>query len=140
MYEKAGYCGALLLLGYLSCCDIRTKKLPAICLLVSGVLAVAYVMAGGEASVSYFAGCMMPGMIFLLLALLTREKIGYGDGAAMLVLGLWTGGIFCAAAAFISVFLSGVYGLCLLLTGRNKMLIPYMPFLLAAVEVILLYE
>lgn len=140
MYEKAGCCGALLLLGYLSARDIRMKQIPAVSLLGSGILAVLYVLSGDNAGVSYFAGCMLPGVVFLLISFLTKEKIGYGDGAAILVFGLWTGGVFCMIAAVISIFLSGIYALCLLITGRNKTLIPYMPFLLAAMEVVLLYE
>ena len=140
MYEKAGCCAALFLLGYLSDRDIRTKKLPAASLLASGILAAVYIVLGEEISVSYVTGCMMPGMILLLLAMLTKEKIGYGDGATVLVMGLWTGGFFCAAAALIGIFLSGVYGLCLLITGRGKTIIPFVPFLLAAMEVILLNE
>lgn len=140
MYEEAGCCGALILLGYLSACDIRMKKIPVSGVLISGILAVLYILAGGNAAVSYFSGCMLPGMVFLLLSLITKERIGYGDGAAMMVLGLWTGGTFCIITVFISIFLSGIYALCLLITGRNKTLIPYMPFLLAAMEVVLLYE
>ena len=38
MYEKIGSCAALLLVGYLSAWDIRTRKLPALPLLLFGAL------------------------------------------------------------------------------------------------------
>ena len=140
MYEKIGSCAALLLVGYLSAWDIRTRKLPALPLLLFGALAVLYVAAGGRAAPLYFAGCMLPGMALLLLSVLTGERIGYGDGAVLLVIGLWVGSIFCTIAACISIFLTGLYAVCLLLTGRRGECIPFMPYLLAAMEVILLYE
>lgn len=139
MYKKAGYCGALLLLGYLSERDIKFKKIPMAPLLISGILGTVYAQAGNEMNVENFIWRMLPGMIFLLLSVLTGEKIGYGDGAVVLVLGMWTNGRFCMLVSCTAVLLSGVYAVWLLIK-KKKELIPFVPFLLAAMEVMLIYE
>lgn len=129
----------LLTLGYLSGKDIKLKKISVVPLLVSGILSVIYVLAGKGMSMEHFMVCMLPGMLFLLLSLLTGEKVGYGDGAVLLVMGLWTNGFFCMMVTCMAVFLSGLYSVYLLLKGKKE-LIPFVPFLLAAMEVMLLYE
>lgn len=139
MYEKTGYCMTLFTLGYLSAKDIKLKKISAAPLLISGILAVIYIQTGKSVNIENFIVQMLPGMLFLLLALLTGEKIGYGDGAVLLVMGLWTSGFFCMIAACLAVFLSSLYSIYLLVKGKKE-LIPFVPFLLAAMEVMLLYE
>lgn len=131
----------LLTLGYLSGKDIKLKKISVVPLLVSGILAVIYVLAGKSMNMSmmYFIACLLPGMLFLLLSWLTGEKVGYGDGMVLLVMGLWTNGFFCMIVTCLAVFLSSLYAVYLLLK-RKKELIPFVPFLLAAMEVMLLYE
>lgn len=135
----------LLTLGYLSGKDIKLKKISVVPLSVSGILAVIYVLAGKSMNMSismsrmYFIACLLPGMLFLLLSWMTGEKVGYGDGVVLLVMGLWTNGFFCMIVTCLAVFLSGLYAVYLLLK-RKKELIPFVPFLLAAMEVILLYE
>ena len=77
-----------------------------------------------------FAG-LLPGIFLLILARITREAVGYGDGLVLLFIGLSLGfweciGIFFAG--LLGVFLAAV--LALLLFGRKKGLeIPFIPFL-----------
>lgn len=138
MYEKTGYCGALLFLGCLAIYDIKWKKIPAIVVGASGVLSLIYFAVGKHPDLYSAVICMLPGMVLLLLSLLTGEKIGYGDGAAVLALGFWTGGLFCMVAVCIGIMLSGIYSLCRIIR-KNKEPIPFIPFLLAALEVMFLY-
>lgn len=134
MYQLAGYCAALLLVGYLAVHDMKEKCIPAVAVLISGVLSVLYVINGENADGCSLMYCMMPGMVLLLLSVLTKESIGYGDGAAVLVLGFWTGGGFCAAAVSLGICMTGFYSAFMLLRGRKEP-VPFMPFLLAAMEV-----
>lgn len=135
MYKLAGYCAALISIGYLTAHDIKRKHIPAMAILVSGVLAVLYVISGEKTDAYSMISCMMPGMVLLLLSMLTRESIGYGDGAVVLMLGFWTGGSFCAAAVGLGICMAGFYAVFRLLRGR-KGPIAFLPFLLAAMEVI----
>ena len=75
---------------------------------------------------------LLPGIFLLILARITREAVGYGDGLILLFIGLSLGfweciGIFFAG--LLGIFLAAV--LALLLFGRKKSLeIPFIPFLL----------
>ena len=139
MFEKAGYCGALCFLGCLAVYDIKWKKIPVVAILISGLLSVLYFAAGKQCTVEYAIYCMLPGMLLLFLSLVTKEKIGYGDGVAVLILGFWTGALFCAEAVCVGIVMSGIYSLYRIIRKNNQP-IPFLPFLLIAVEVILIYE
>lgn len=138
IYEQLGYTVSLLLLGYLSLKDVKTKMIPAIPVCISGMAGICYFIAGRGWDLSRIIGAMVPGLFLLTGALLTGEKIGYGDGMSVLVLGFWTGEIFCGITVCLGVFLSGFFALWRLLK-KSKEAIPFLPFLLAAMEVQLLY-
>lgn len=139
VYKQLGYAASLLQLGYLSARDIKTKTIPAIPVCVGGMAGVCYFIAGGEWNLSRIMGAILPGIILLAASLFTKEKIGYGDGMTVLVLGLWTGGIFCGMTVWLSICLTGFFAFWRLIR-RSKEPIPFLPFLLAAMEVQLLYE
>lgn len=132
------YCVSLLLLALLAAEDIREKKISAGIIMVFALGAVLYQMVLGcffwrEAVISLLPGCML-----ILVSFLTKESIGYGDGALVMTLGLWTGGRFALGVMLIGIMLSGVYGLCCLLKRRRDP-IPFVPFLLLGMEVMLIY-
>ena len=81
---------------------------------------------------------MMPGGILLLLSLITKESIGYGDGMTVIVLGLWTGGWFAFHVFCIGILLAGICAVFYLIKGK-KDTIPLIPFLLIGMEVALIY-
>ncbi|MDE6964759.1 MAG: hypothetical protein K2P30_14175, partial [Lachnospiraceae bacterium] len=56
----------------------------------------------------------------------------------VLTLGLWTGGWFAFAVTAIGIMLSGIYGTFCLLKRKNDP-IPFVPFLLLGMEVLLFY-
>lgn len=138
MYEQIGYCGGLLFLAGLAVYDIRWKKIPVIWVWGFGIMAVIYFAAGAQNTVNEAIICMLPGMVILTLALVTREKIGYGDGMAVLVLGFFLGGFLCMAVISLGIMMTGAFSLCRIIL-KNKEPIPLIPFLLAAMEVIFLY-
>lgn len=139
MYKQMGYCAALFFLGYLSIQDVKTKFISARAILVFGSAALLYLFLGQECAGGEWIVRMIPGLILLLLSWITGESIGYGDGAAVLVLGLWCGTLFCVLTLCLGILLSGIYALCRLAAGRISP-VPFLPFLLTAMEVILLYE
>lgn len=145
MFGEIGYSAALVSVGYLSAGDIREKKLSLKVLLVSLAAAVFAFMLCNRMSdeplmkeilIEELIIRMFPGMLLLLLALLTKERIGYGDGITVLLIGLWCGGVFAAAAVCIALFLSGFYALVLLIR-RTGHTLPFLPFLLIAMEVLI---
>ena len=82
---------------------------------------------------------MLPGLFLLLLAYLTSEQVGYGDGLAVLILGCFLGAGKCAAVCGTAFMLSGLFTtgkICL----KKEEPVPFLPFLLGALEVVLLVE
>lgn len=139
MYKEIGYSCALLATGYMSGKDMKERQIPVVTLLVCGVAAALYLAVGGKGSMEYIAQSIAPGMLLLLLSLCTKESIGYGDGLVVLLLGLWCGGFFTVVVVGIAFFLTGFYALFLLLKG-SRQTIPFLPFLLIAMEVVFWYE
>ena len=138
MYKQIGYCGALLFTACLAGQDIRRQKISVTVLLLSAALSLLYLAAGRELTRERIAGGLIPGMLLMALSFLTGENIGYGDGAAVLALGLWTGGAFCMGAAALGIILTGLSAVYLLVRRAGKT-IPFLPFLLAAMEVMFFY-
>jgi len=138
-HEKIGFGAALILMAYLAREDIYKKRIPLFAIVISGCSALLFMAAGESLSFMQITVRIFPGVVLLLAAFVTKEAIGYGDGVAVLVLGLWTSIIFCLSAVGIGLFLAGICGVVLLIRGKKKVQIPFIPFLLAAMEVLLIY-
>lgn len=139
MYQQVGYSAALLFLAYLSFQDIKTKFVSAGVIWISGAAALLYLFLGQSSDAKEWIVRVIPGVMLLLLSWMTKESIGYGDGAAVIVLGLWCGTFFCVLTFCLGIILSGIYALYCMAAGRTSPL-PFLPFLLAAMEVILICE
>ncbi len=75
---------------------------------------------------------LMPGLICLLLAKITRESIGYGDGWVLLGTGIGMGGQYMLSMCMLALFAAGLFALVLIVCfhkGRKYQL-PLVPFLL----------
>lgn len=132
------YCAGLVLLAILAAEDIREKKISVDKLLVFALLAVGYRIFMKECCCQEILGAIFPGIMLLLLSRATKESIGYGDGMAVIVLGLWTGGWFAFQVLGIGILLTGIYAVWSLIR-KKRGVIPFIPFLLAGMEVALFY-
>ncbi|MDE5908707.1 MAG: prepilin peptidase [Lachnospiraceae bacterium] len=136
------YCVSLMFLAGLSAEDIKEKKISVYYVLIfalSGIVFRVFTqflwneILWNEISWSFF-----PGSVLLLLAFLTKEDIGYGDGMCVLALGLWTGGWFALTVMCIGIMLAGIWGMVCIFR-RKRETIPFVPFLLLGMEVALVY-
>ncbi len=132
------YCAGILFLAVLAAEDIRKKEIPVSVILIFAFGAILFKVFSKHFFWSEVVLCLVPGGFFLLLSLITKESIGYGDGMTVLVLGLWTGGWFTVLSAAMGIILSGIYGGCCVLF-QKKDPIPFIPFLLLGMEVVLAY-
>jgi polyferredoxin len=137
MYEKAGLCASLLFLAVMTEYDVKSGEIPVAGLLAGMAAAVWYFAAGRGDTLSLFFA-VLPGAVLLFLGLLTEEGIGYGDGMAALVLGLFLGGFWCVMVLSFGILLTGIFAMKRVF-GKSREPIPLMPFLLAALEVVLIY-
>lgn len=136
--------------------DIRTKTVSMYVSLVAGIAAIAlHFLCGAETAVQdmvlqgetlqegMFGGAalqkqlvwisgILPGLFFLAAARITGEQIGYGDGAAVLILGLFLGGSGCIAVVSSALLLlcpAALFQVVFKKAGR-KATMPFLPYLL----------
>ena len=97
--------------------------LTAICLRLTGIM--------GEEGVTAALLSLIPGAGFFLLSFLTREKVGYGDGWVLLMIGLFSGFSRCFLILLIGLLLESMVAVVLLLLKKVKRdkEIPFSPFL-----------
>lgn len=119
------------LLGIAGIMDIKWKKvnlLVFIPFIVAGILCNLIYKVISPASI---LGGMAIGILILIISFVTRGKIGSGDGAILIVTGLFLGffdNLFMLlSAAFLVAIVGAVF---LLIKGVNKNYeIPFIPFL-----------
>lgn len=123
-----------LFLGIGSVMDIKRREIP---LLLLGAFAVSGIVAqliGGYAAVSQWLGGGVAGLLLVGIGRLTGESIGYGDGLAASVLGIWLGVFALIEILFLALMLSAVLAGYLFLVKKvgGKYRIPFLPFLMAS--------
>lgn len=107
--------------------------LTAVCLRVNGFM--------GEDGMVAAAFSLIPGVGFFLLSFLSREKVGYGDGWVLLMIGLFSGFFQCFLILLIGLLLESTVAVILLALKkiqRDKE-IPFSPFLLLGMGVALCF-
>lgn len=130
-------CGALLFLAILSPEDIKEKQVSVKTVMIFGLLAlVCRIVAGQDGMIKEMIFSLVPGMFLLILSMASKESIGLGDGMAAVVLGLWMGGYKTFLILCIAWMLAGGFALICLLR-KQKEPIPFIPFLLLGLEVLL---
>lgn len=123
------------LLGIYSYWDIKTQRLPMVWLLLGGGLSVGMaginIVQNGNLWLSVTA--LFPGAVLLILAFLTRQKIGYGDGCLMMIVGNIIGLSQCMLILAGSIFLCFCFSCLLLMVFKKnrEYRIPFAPFCLA---------
>ena len=82
---------------------------------------------------------VVPGVMFWMLSLVTGEKVGYGDGWMLVMIGLFVGLWKCFLILLIGLISESVAVLILLavqrITGDRR--IPFAPFLLFGMGVVI---
>ena len=106
--------------------------LTAICLQIFGVM--------GETGIFAAALSLVPGVGFFLLSFFSREKVGYGDGWVLLMIGLFLGIYRCFLILIVGLAAESAVAIVLLTfrkIQRDKE-IPFSPFLLLGMGVVCL--
>ncbi len=103
--------------------------LLAACLQIGGVM--------GETSLFSAAISLTPGVGFFLLSFLTGEKVGYGDGWVLLMIGLFLGVYRCFLILLLGLAAESAVAVVLLALGKiqRDREIPFSPFLLLGMGV-----
>lgn len=107
--------------------------LTAICLRAGGMM--------GEVNLPAMALSLLPGAVFFLLGFVTREKVGYGDGWVLLMIGFFLDFSRCFFILLAGLLIESVVALVLLALRKIKRdkEIPFCPFLLLGMGVMLCF-
>lgn len=136
--KQLNYCGILIFLAILSLEDIREKKISVNTILLGALIAIICRFLGGQTSGIEIVGSLIPGVLLLLLSIMTKESIGKGDGIVVMVLGLWIGGQMTLLVVCLAVWMAGIFAVVCLIRKKRE-LIPFTPCLLMGMEVLLFY-
>ncbi|MCD8014085.1 MAG: prepilin peptidase [Lachnospiraceae bacterium] len=112
--------------------DIRYRKIYKSVIAAHLIAALILHLALQDCTVWAALMGLVPGLGFLLLAVVTHESMGLGDGFLMVSCGFSLGTWKWLAILFTSFFCVGLWALYLILFrgGKRKTTIPYVPFLL----------
>lgn len=126
-----------ILVIFLAVCCVQDLKRRAISRrwLLAGCGAAALVQAAaGRLSWPDFAAGVLVGAALLPVAFVTREALGYGDGLAVAVIGMFLGGAAAVEVLLTALFLAAAVSACLLALRRVRRTyaLPFLPFLAAA--------
>lgn len=119
------------ILGVLSVIDIQFRKIPVEILGMANLAVILYQLTVRKEDFWLIAGGAAVGIAFLFFSRATRERMGYGDSWAILILGIFLGlwGLLeVLASAFVLLTIVSV-----ILLARKKMsrrcAVPFYPFL-----------
>lgn len=123
----------IIFLALCSIQDIREKKLSLKLLIVSGILFFVMSFMFERMSTRERVCNMLPGIFALVIAFLTREQIGYGDAACLIIMGNIVSGKRLLGAVMGGMILFSIVGAVLMIRKKadRKTTMPFLPFLTA---------
>lgn len=118
--------------------DVRTKKLSKIVLLVFSFLSIFSLIFIKENRLEIIWG-LIPGIILIISAWITKEAIGWGDGILVCILGIFLGKQ-TILLVIMALILAGVIGSIFIIFKKEnrKYKLPFVPFLLGAYGLLIL--
>ena len=112
--------------------DTKQREFDKEIIVITFFAGLTIMLTYGEERWLAYAGGIAIGLLFLLIAKLTEEKIGYGDGMLILLVGMNVGikaQLQILAIAFSLLFIAGIAAFFLRRKWKN-MRLPFVPFLL----------
>jgi prepilin signal peptidase PulO-like enzyme (type II secretory pathway) len=114
--------------------DVRTKEIPAWEIAACGAISIAAcvlnVSRGKGDALGIFMS-LLPGAGILFIALMSGQKVGFGDGFLLLAagpaLGPWTSALGLVTALFAGCVFSGI--LVVIRKAKSSTRIPFVPFM-----------
>lgn len=132
-----------LFLGACAVCDSMEKQIPLVLVWLGIIAAVVLHIQGMILGGTWLtiALSVLPGTMFWMLSFVTGEKVGYGDGWMLVMIGLFVGLWKCFLILLAGLVAESVVVLVLLAVKRisRDRQIPFAPFLLLGMGVVLCF-
>ncbi len=118
------------MLGILALIDIKKKKIPVRPVLFLGVVLLILRVWEGV-TVGEFVCGLLPGTLLLLVAWVTKEKLGAGDGILVFCLGMGYGIEFMMTMTGAAFAVAAVASMILMVAKKanRRTELPFLPFL-----------
>ena len=121
----------VILLGIISIIDIATQKIPVVVLVFMAAVGTVCTFTAGK-TVGSVAIAVVPGIVLLAAAFVTKQQIGYGDAVVIILMGLFvTADIICSALVM-GLSIAGILSVIMISFKKSnlKKQIAFTPFLL----------
>lgn len=131
MYKIFHIC-LIIILGVICVFDIKKKKIPVYMLIILAAVGITSNFTMGEFNIEKRIIAMLPGIIMIMVSMVTKQQIGYGDGLLILIMGLYIN-IDDILSIVLSAFLvSSVFAIILMTVFKKKknFEMAFSPFLL----------
>jgi len=119
------------------------KQIPLAVVWLGMLAAVCFQIFGGMGVAKLFAMAvsLLPGMGFFLLGFLSKERVGYGDGWVLLMIGLFLGIYRCFLILLVGLLAESAVAIVLLAFRKIKRNseIPFLPFLFLGMGVVVCF-
>lgn len=129
------------LLGFCAVWDGIRKEIPLVVVWVGMTAALVLRACGAVGDGTWISALLavLPGAAFWLLSLITREKVGYGDGWVLMMIGLFAGLQRCFLILLAGLVAESAVAMVLLAAGKaaGDREIPFVPFLLFGMGVVI---
>lgn len=131
MYKIVHIC-LIIILGVICVFDIIRKKIPVYMLIVLAAAGIISNFTVGEFDIEKRIIAMLPGMILLIVSMITKQQIGYGDGMIILIMGLYIDIDDILSIVLSSFLLSSIAAIILMTVFKKKknFEMAFSPFLL----------
>ncbi len=130
-----------LIMGVCAVIDGLKREIPIVIVWIGIIVAVILRLCGtiGDGSAVMAALSVIPGVMLWMISFVTREKVGYGDGWMLIMIGLFAGMWRCFLILLIGLISESLIVLVLLAVQRisHDRKIPFAPFLLFGMGVVL---
>ena len=128
--EAAEWVMLAVLVGF-AAYDIKTKMIPVTAVMIAAASVLLYRFYIGVGIRELVIG-LIPGALLLVLAFVTRESIGTGDGMMLCIVGLFCGWRQSLAIFGMALVLSALLSIILLVCRKagRKTELPFLPSLL----------
>ena len=122
---------SVIFLGIISVVDAATKKIPVLMLIFMGITGIYHVVSQ-EMSLETLAISIIPGIVILIAAVLSRQQIGYGDAIVIILMGLFVSADIICSSLVMALMLAGVVSVVMVAIKKadRKKQIAFTPFLL----------
>ena len=131
----------LLFLGVCAVCDGMKKEIPVVVVWLGICTAVVFYLQGAMGERTWWEAvlAMVPGVMFWALSFVSREKVGYGDGWRLMMVGLFVGIWKCFVMLLIGLMAQSLTVLVLIAVKKvgGDQEIPFAPFLFLGTGVLL---